>query len=173
MTSLHVLKQFYAAEVAVAANLKTSSLIAAFSQVPREDFLGPGRWRIAVSDPTRPGAMTYVMTRDADPRHLYHDVAIAIDPSRELNNGHPSSLASWLDALDLRAGDVFVHVGCSVGYYTAIAAQAVGTTGRVFAVEIDAELAQKAKVNLRKESQVTVAEGDGAALVIPQFDAPR
>ena len=78
---------------------------------------------------------------DADPAHLYHDVLVAIDPARRLNNGQPSYLAFCLDALDLREADCVLHVGCGVGYYTAIAAEVVGPGGRVIGVEIDADLA--------------------------------
>jgi ABC-2 type transport system ATP-binding protein len=33
------------------------------------------------------------ITRDTDPRHVYHNVIIANDAARTLNNGHPSTLA--------------------------------------------------------------------------------
>ena len=49
---------------------------------------------------------------DADPRHLYRNALFAIDESRLLNNGEPAGLARWFDALDLRAGERVVHVGC-------------------------------------------------------------
>ena len=43
----------------------------------------------------------YSTTPDADPAQLYQDVLVAIDASRNLNNGHPSSLALWIAALGL------------------------------------------------------------------------
>ncbi|HBZ70074.1 MAG TPA: hypothetical protein DEP35_10195, partial [Deltaproteobacteria bacterium] len=48
-----------------------------------------------------------------------------------LNNGHPTTLARFLDFLAIRAGDRVLHVGCGVGYYTAIIAEIVGPYGHV------------------------------------------
>ena len=108
-------------------------MVHAFTQVPRERYLGPGPWKIFKFP-------AYQTTTDADPKHLYHDVLVAIDPVRFLNNGQPSFLAFLIDALDLQEGEHVVHIGCGTGYYTAILAEIVGSTGRVTAIEIDAEL---------------------------------
>src|SRR6201996_3284608 len=59
---------------------------------------------------------------DADPRHVYHDVLIALDEARGINNGQPSL---W-DELGIRTGEQVLHLGCGTGYYTAIAAELVG-----------------------------------------------
>src|SRR5438132_2134399 len=118
------IRQFFAEEIRAVANIQTKALVEAFAKVSRDHFLGPGPWQIAYPD-TRGSSIgsltvgtTYRATDDADPRHLYHNVLIAIDPSRQLNNGHPSTLASWLDALGLKEGDRGLHVGCGFGYYT-------------------------------------------------------
>jgi protein-L-isoaspartate O-methyltransferase len=52
-----------------------------------------------------------------------------------------AALAGWLDRLDLAPGASFLHVGCGVGYYTAIAAEAVYPDGSVLGVEGDTALA--------------------------------
>jgi protein-L-isoaspartate O-methyltransferase len=57
----------------------------------------------------------------SDPRAVYHDVLIALDEARGINNGQPSLWASLFDELDITAGDDVVHLGCGTGYYTAIA----------------------------------------------------
>jgi protein-L-isoaspartate(D-aspartate) O-methyltransferase len=49
-----------------------------------------------------------------------------------------------------------------VGYYTAIMAEVVGPGGRVVGIELQAELATRAKENLAGYSQATVHAGDGA-----------
>jgi protein-L-isoaspartate(D-aspartate) O-methyltransferase len=98
-------------------------------------------------------------------------VLVAIDASRELNNGHPGTLAACLDVLDLCAGETFLHVGCGVGYYTALAATIVGSTGQVIGVEIDGQLAARAKGNLSAFAQVTVLPGDGTACEARPCDA--
>jgi protein-L-isoaspartate(D-aspartate) O-methyltransferase len=157
-------RQFFAEEISAVANPHTVGLVDAFATVPRENFLGPGPWQIVNTGLGCSAAVSECMYRptpDADPRHLYHNVLIGIDPERSLNSGHPSSLASWIDALDLREGDQVLHVGCGVGYYTAIMAEVVGPNGRVIGVEIDEGLASRAKENLAYLAQAAVVQGDG------------
>jgi protein-L-isoaspartate(D-aspartate) O-methyltransferase len=156
------IRQFYAEEIRAVANIQSAALIEAFARVPREDFLGAGPWQIASPDIVS-GLVNYRATEDADPRHLYHNVLVAIDPSRHLNNGQPSTLALFIDSLELKEGDRVLHVGCGVGYYTAIIAEVVGPTGQVTAVEVDGGLAERARNNLAYLSQVRVLHGDGAA----------
>jgi protein-L-isoaspartate O-methyltransferase len=40
-------RRFYAEEIGYAANVQSPALLGAFERVPRENFLGPGPWRIA------------------------------------------------------------------------------------------------------------------------------
>ncbi len=155
-------KRFYAEEVRFSANVRSPSLVAAFERAPREKFLGPGPWRIASADMGL-GGVAYTTTDSADPHHVYHNVPIALDTSRDLNNGQPGTLARWIDAIDLKLGDRVFHVGCGVGYYTAIIAEAVGPAGKVVALEIDSSLAARASENLASYPNVTVHAGDGSA----------
>src|SRR5205085_9128300 len=130
-------RRFFAEEVRAVADVQNGALAEAFARVRREDYLGAGPWQIATPDSwqaiTQSGSASagggYRTTPDADPRHLYHNVVVAIDAARRLNNGQPGSLAMWLDALELRRGERVVHVGCGVGYYTAIMAETVGPEG--------------------------------------------
>ena len=94
----------------------------------------------------------YWTTEDSDQRHLYHDVLIAIDENRRLNNGQPSLWALMYDNLDLSDGAHVVHVGAGTGYYSAILAEIVGRAGRVTAIEIDPVLAARASENLASRS---------------------
>src|SRR5947208_2819104 len=148
------LRRYYAEEIRAVANIQTDSLVAAFAKVPRENFLGAGPWQIANPDswqalsPGAKGGGSYRTTADADPKHLYHNVLIAIDASRQLNNGQPGGLAMWIDALEIQPGERVLHVGCGVGYYTAIIAEVVGSAGQVIGVEVDQELAERAQQNL-------------------------
>jgi protein-L-isoaspartate(D-aspartate) O-methyltransferase len=158
----------FAERIRSLAGLETERLVSAFASVPREAFVGPGPWQIM-----RPGevARGYVTTPDGDPRHLYDNVLVALDSSRQLNNGEPASLARWLDALRPLPGNRFLHIGCGVGYYTAIVAEAVVPGGAVVGVEIDAQLAELARSNLRPWSNVNVVSGDGSRPVGGSFDA--
>ena len=151
---IEVVRRCYAEEIRVASGLRSEALAEAFAAVPREDYLGPGPWQIH----TPRGA---VSTGTSDPRELYHDVLVAIDPGRQLNNGHPSSLAGWIDMLELSQGSHVFHVGCGTGYYTAIMAEVATSAGRVIAVEIDAGLAKRAAANLAHLQHVVVACADG------------
>ncbi|PYT04545.1 MAG: protein-L-isoaspartate O-methyltransferase [Acidobacteria bacterium] len=163
------MRRFYAEEIRAVSNVQTDALAEAFARVRREDFLGPGPWQIATPDSWQAIAQGssssasggYRTTPDADPRHLYHNVVVAIDAARRLNNGQPSALASWLDALQLRQGERVTHVGCGVGYYTAIIAETVGPEGRVTGVEVDAGLAARARSNLARLPNVEVVCADG------------
>jgi len=154
-------RRFYAEEVRFAANISSPALVEAFARVPREKFLGPGPWQIAYPNIVLGGA-TY--TTIDDPRHLYHNVLIALDITRQLNNGQPGTLAHWIDALNLKTSERVFHLGCGVGYYTAIMAEVVGTGGSVVANEVDSDLAARARENLACYPNVTVQAGDGAAV---------
>ena len=105
-------------------------MVAAFATVPREDFLVPGPWLVLADE------AGYRSTPDADPRRLYDDIAVAIDASRVLNNGAPGFLARVFDELAIQPGETLVHIGCAVGYYSAILAESC-PRGRVLAVELD------------------------------------
>jgi protein-L-isoaspartate(D-aspartate) O-methyltransferase len=146
------------AETLRQTGVRSALLLDAFASVPRERFLGPGPWSLLASPPRG-----YETTADADPVHLYRDVAVGIDPSRLLNNGQPSFVAGLADALDPRPGEHVVHVGAGTGYYTAILAHAVGPAGRVTAIEIDAALAGRAAANLADWPQVRLVNADGGS----------
>jgi protein-L-isoaspartate(D-aspartate) O-methyltransferase len=61
-----------------------------------------------------------------------------------------------------------VHIGIGTGYYTAIMSHLAGPSGRVTGIEVDADLAARAKENLSSFANVRVVTGNGAAV---SFDA--
>jgi protein-L-isoaspartate(D-aspartate) O-methyltransferase len=146
----------YAALIQEQAELRSERLVRALGEIPRENFLGPGPWKIM----RFVFPLKYEDTPDADPAHIYDDVLVALDANRMLNNGLPSAVARWIDATDIRLGEHVLHAGCGTGYYTALIAQMVGPGGRVTAVEFDAQLAERAQANLRYCAQVEVIAGD-------------
>lgn len=160
-------RRWYAEEIRAVAHLESEAVVAAYARVPREAFLADGPWQIGRSYELSP---PYRTTVDADPRHVYHNVLIAIDPARQLHNGLPSALAQWIEAADIRRGDRVLHIGTGTGYYTAILAEIAGPTGSVLGYEVDAELAARAQAALRRWPTVRVEAGDAAAPVGP-FDA--
>src|SRR5258706_979640 len=102
--------------------------------------------------PYLPGAASFAAgglgpraTPDADPGRVYHNIAVAIDPARQLFNGQPGTLAVWLDMLGLAPGGRVLHFGSGLGYYTAVIAQAVGASGGVLAFAMASALANAPK----------------------------
>lgn len=146
--------------------LRNPDVVEAFATVPRERFVGPGPWHIIPHPYHEP-----FMTPDCDPRWLYHDVLVVIDPSRQLNNGMPGFWARNFEQLDLGRGARVLQIGAGTGYYSAILAEIVGPQGRVTAVELDPALAAQARDNLASWPQIDLIAGDGRAGVSGAFDA--
>ena len=167
-------REFYAKEVKFAANLSTPGLAEAYAKVPREKFLGPGPWQIGSADGRALSAaglmqMSYVTVED--PRDVYHNVVVSLDRAKDINNGQPSALGRWIEALGLKSGERVYHLGCGVGYYTAIMAEVVGPTGSVLGLELQPDLARRAKKNLESYTNAVVEAGDGAEFDPGECDA--
>src|SRR4030095_6391473 len=144
-------RRFYADEIRFVANLNSPMLVQAFARVPREQFIGPGPWRVGSPElralaAAGLGEAAYVDIDD--PRHLYHNVVVVLDEEGNINNGQPSALARWISGLDLAPGARVYHLGCGVGYYTAIIAEVVGPSGYVVASEGNSDLAARASEHL-------------------------
>jgi protein-L-isoaspartate(D-aspartate) O-methyltransferase len=151
-------RRWFAEDLRLRAPIRRNfAIVEAFAAVPRERFLGQPPWRIIPDVLPR----TQVTAPDRSARWVYHDVLVAIDPARTLNNGMPSLWARIFDHLGLSEGGRVLQVGAGTGYYTAVLAEIVGTRGRVTAVEIDGELAARARDNLAPWPQVEVVAGDG------------
>ena len=151
---LAVLRRAYARQVTFLGNAR-NALERAYADVPREAYLGPGPWPIL----RWPG---YTLTPDADPAWLYSDILVGILPERHLNNGQPSAHALWISAAAPSTGEHVVHVGAGVGYFSAIMAHMVGSSGAVTAIEYDPQLANRAAANLARSPNVQVVQGDGS-----------
>src|ERR1700691_3106372 len=136
-------RSFFASLVAGQFRERNLAIEQAFAHVRRETFAGPGPWSIMTV------GSNYVETPDDDPAFLYQDTLLALDPERGLNIGVPSAHALWLHAVDVKEGETVLQVGAGTGYYTAILAHLVGPDGRVYAYEIAAGLAARARDNLK------------------------
>jgi protein-L-isoaspartate(D-aspartate) O-methyltransferase len=163
-TELAIVRQAYAKQIMAAAGIVEPRIEAAYAEVRREDFLGPGPWPML----RFPGG--YCATPDADPVLLYVDQLVGLVPERQVNNGQPSLHAALLAAAGIQEGDHVVHVGAGTGYYTAIMSCLAGATGRVTAVEFDPGLAARARENLATRSNVAVLVGNGAAMTFDKAD---
>jgi len=165
---LAVQRRFFAEEIEAVANVKTAALIEALATVPRERFLPPGPWMLKSEMDL--GAAPR-LTPDANPRRVHHNIAVGIDPARMLFNGQPAFLALLIDALALGPGSRVLHVGCGLGYYSAIIAHTVGPSGRVVAIDVDEALVVGARANLSSVPWVEVHRSDGTAPLGDTFDA--
>jgi protein-L-isoaspartate(D-aspartate) O-methyltransferase len=167
VNDLALVRRRYAELIRQAARLRSESVTRALAEVPREDYLGPGPWKIL----RPPNLWSYETTPSDDPACIYEDVLVALDPVRHLNNGLPSGLAGWIEALDLHRGERILHLGCGTGYYTAVMACIVGQAGRVIALEIDPELAARARKSLGAYPWVEALHGDATFYDPREVDA--
>lgn len=157
MDRAEIFRYFFAHLITSYVGIKNPdhALRAALQSIRREDFLGPGPWKIS----TPAG---YVPTPSDDPAFLYQDVAIALDAERHVNNGQPTVQALCLGAVNPAEGESVVHIGAGTGYYTAVLASMVGPRGKVSGYEIDPDFARQAARNLRSMSNVTIHAESGA-----------
>src|SRR5215469_5274890 len=155
---LAIIRRAYAKQILAAVQIDDPALELAFSQVRREDFLGPGPWVI----PRWSGGC--LPTPSADPVYLYIDSVVQVIAERHLNNGQPSGHARWIASASIKPGEHVVHIGAGTGYYTAIMACLVGPSGKVTGIEVDASLAARAKENLSSYPNVLIVNGDGTSV---------
>jgi protein-L-isoaspartate(D-aspartate) O-methyltransferase len=157
LADLAQLRQWFAQELRFTAPIRSPRVVAAFGAVPRENFLGLGPWTLLTKQ------SKVAVNRPDD---LYHDVLVVLKAASGINNGRPSVWATQFDLLAMTEGETVLHAGAGSGYYSAILAECVGKTGRVIAVEIDADLARDATANLAPWTQVEVVCGN--ALDLPR-----
>ena len=161
---LAIIRRAYAKQILAAVQIDDPSLELAFAQMRREDFLGPGPWVI----PRWVGGC--LPTPSADPVYLYIDNVVQIIAERHLNNGQPSAHAKWIASASIKPGEHVVHVGTGTGYYTAIMSHLAGPSGEVTGIELDADLAARAKENLSSFANVRIINGNGAAIPFEAAD---
>ncbi|MDD2678294.1 MAG: protein-L-isoaspartate O-methyltransferase [Candidatus Nanoarchaeia archaeon] len=116
--------------------IKNSNILKAFNKIKREDFLPDYLKDLA-----------------------YADAPLPISKTESMNQ--ISTTLFFIDALNLNSGHTVLEVGAGSGYSTAILSEIVGKTGNVVSFELDKELHEKAKKNLKKYSNVTLVLGNG------------
>lgn len=163
MSSIQEHRSFYANLVVKTAGASDERLIAAFASVERERYVGGGPWSVLVNS-------SYIPTEISDPRILYQDIVIGLATERNINNGQPTLHARCLVACAPSVGNTIVHIGAGTGYYTAILDALVGSAGHVFAYEIEPDIANKARENLRHLSNVEVIAASASEGALPNAD---
>jgi protein-L-isoaspartate(D-aspartate) O-methyltransferase len=157
-----------AASIEHYTGLHDPRLLDAFASVPREAFVGPPPWQVATA--ATDGASGLVCRGTSDLARVYDNVSIALDERRELFNGAPGTIATWLAALAPRPGERAYHVGCATGYYTAVLALLVGPSGPVIGVDIDAVLVERGRSAIDPFPNVTIVVTDGQTYDPGEFD---
>jgi len=157
-------RRSFAEELRFIAHVGDRRVVDAFAAVPRERFVGAGPWRILhIGD-------GYWWTPNADPRHLYHNVLVALDESTGLNTGEPSLWAYHFDRLGIRAGDRVLQIGAGSGYFTAILAELAGPSGKVLGLEVEPRLAAEAPRNLAPWPHASVRLVEGIVPIEGNWD---
>ena len=122
--------------------LKTPAIISAFRKIDRADF---------VPD---------------DLKHeAYVNAPLPIGFSQTISQ--PLTVAFMAELLQPKDGDVIFEVGFGSGWQTAILAEIIGKSGKVFAIEIIPDLYRFGKQNLEKtvflkEERIRLFDGDGS-----------
>ena len=163
-TELAIVRRAYAKQILSLVDVRDARIEAAFAQVPREHYLGPGPWegfRFVGK---------YLTTPDDDPVYVYTDRLFGLIPAKGINNGQPSLHAALMANANVNVGDHILHVGAGTGYYSAILAHIVGPGGRVTAVEFDPDLAARAATHLADVPNVTVVAGDACTVSFDPAD---
>lgn len=161
---LSTYRKFFAEYIVRQSGSIDQALIDAFSMTPREHYLGNGPWNILTST-------GYIKTPHNDPRYIYADSVVGIDPERTISSGQPTLYALCLHQLSIKTNETVLHAGSGTGYYSAIIAHNVGGKGKVFAYEIDDRLSTVAKNNLSDFPWAKVTSGSGANTNFPYADA--
>lgn len=128
-------------------HLRSASVAGALGEVPRELF---------VAD----------IAADQGLEAVYRDEALPakVDPrGRWLSSSsQPSIMALMLEQLSLEPGQRVLEIGAGTGYNAALLRHLVGAAGRVTTIDIDPELARRARSALRRSGYAAkVFAGDG------------
>src|SRR5574341_346669 len=117
--------------------IKDSAVLKAIGKIDRKDFV-PKEFR----------------------SQAYEDHPIEVGFGATISQ--PFTVAFMLQALELKLGDKFLEVGTASGWNAALIATMVGPKGKVYTTEIVPELAESAKIRLKKFKNVKVIVADGS-----------
>jgi protein-L-isoaspartate(D-aspartate) O-methyltransferase len=142
-----LLRRRLVAEIEQLGALRSASVREAFLRVPREPFLADVAAREGLEGVYRNELV--VTKSDAN--------GFPLSSSSE-----PQVMAAMLERLDLREGMRVLEIGTGTGYNAALIKTIVGRRGRVVSVELDLEIARKARAALRASgyaARVVCADG--------------
>ena len=129
--------------------IRSDSVAAAFSTVPRERFIPE-----VVAEQ---GLEAAYQDRAFPTKHDRRGMPIS-------SSSQPAMMAEMLELLELAPGQHVLEIGAGTGYNAAVLSQIVGPKGRVTTIDIDPEISRRAKEALRTNgSRADVRHGDGRA----------
>ncbi|WP_422647558.1 methyltransferase, FxLD system [Actinoalloteichus caeruleus] len=128
-----------------AGTLRTTTIEAAFRQVPRHLFLPTVELAEAYAD---------------EPVYTKHDH----DGTRISAASQPTIVAMMLEQLAIQPGERLLEIGAATGYNAALMATLTGETGQVTTIDIDADLVAGAREHLAAAgmTNVVAVTADGA-----------
>ncbi|HEY0805513.1 MAG TPA: methyltransferase, FxLD system [Pseudonocardiaceae bacterium] len=115
----------------------------------------------------------HVFLPDVPPEEAYRDDAIVTKRNADgqpiSSSSQPTLMAIMLRQLDIEPGARVLEIGAGTGYNAALLAHLVGPSGHVVTVDIDQDVAVRARANLAAAGfpDVTVICADGAAGYAP------
>lgn len=112
-------------------------ILRAFARVPREQFMLPDY-----------------------KQHAYENNAFPIGYNSTISQ--PSTIAFMLKLLDVQQGQKVLEIGSGSGYVLALLAELVGTSGRVYGVEIIKELAEYSQAKLKNYQNISIFHQSGS-----------
>ena len=148
MMDLDLRRRFFAEELEAVCKLRSPALVEAFATVPRERFLGTGPMDDSGGQRLH-GRLATRPTPDADAGASTTTSRWPSSRRASCSTVSPARSACGSTRSISRRGRV-LHVGCGLGYYTAVMAQCVGPRRPVVAFEVDETLAWEARRTWRR-----------------------
>ncbi len=134
-------------ELRAGGSIRTIGVATAFAEVQRELFIPEVSARDGLEAVYRDEA--YVTKQDARGMPLS-------------SSSQPAMMASMLELLEPAPGQRVLEIGAGTGYNAALLSRLVGPSGHVVTVDVDPEIAERARRGLRDAgAPVEVAVGDG------------
>ena len=137
----------------------------AFRSVPRHFFVdqyyGSGKKRRLIRvDPKKPTSaqLWKIYSDEALPSHRYHGAGTG--PS---STSQPSLVANMLEKLQIKPGMKILEIGAGTGWNAALMGHLVGSKGRVYSIDIQSDVAKRARRHIRRlgSNNVKIITGDG------------
>ena len=138
MTDFKDEREFLIKNLIESGVLKSKKIIEAFEKIPRHLFV----------------KKEYL-------RHAYSDIPLPTAKGQTISQ--PYTIAIMTEALNPKLGEKILELGAGSGYQAALLGYCVGNKGKVITIELERELVEFAKRNVKKVKlkNVKIIHGDG------------